>query len=85
MLEAVQKHLDKNPQAMRERRETVEHPFGTENADGGNALLDEAPPKGSHRDGAARPGLQSHPPAAIGRDASIAKTANSSHRHLGYF
>jgi hypothetical protein len=27
--EAVQQRLDKNPQAMRERRETVEHPFGT--------------------------------------------------------
>ena len=29
MLEAVQKRLDENPQAMRVRRETVEHPFGT--------------------------------------------------------
>ena len=29
MLEAVQKRLDKNPQKMRVRRETVEHPFGT--------------------------------------------------------
>ena len=29
MLEAVQKRLDENPQAMRQRRETVEHPFGT--------------------------------------------------------
>jgi transposase len=29
VLEAVQRRLDKNPQAMRERRETVEHPFGT--------------------------------------------------------
>ncbi len=29
MSEAVQKRLDKNPQAMRQRRETVEHPFGT--------------------------------------------------------
>jgi hypothetical protein len=28
-LEAVQKRLDENPQAMRQRRETVEHPFGT--------------------------------------------------------
>jgi transposase len=24
-----QKRLDENPQAMRQRRETVEHPFGT--------------------------------------------------------
>ena len=29
MLEAVQQRLDRNPQAMRQRRETVEHPFGT--------------------------------------------------------
>jgi hypothetical protein len=29
LLEAVQQHLDANPQAMRQRRETVEHPFGT--------------------------------------------------------
>ena len=29
MLEAAQKRLDENPQAMRQRRETVEHPFGT--------------------------------------------------------
>jgi hypothetical protein len=28
-LEAVQRRLDENPQAMRQRRETVEHPFGT--------------------------------------------------------
>ena len=29
MLEAVQQRLDADPQAMRQRRETVEHPFGT--------------------------------------------------------
>ena len=29
ILEAAQKRLDQNPQAMRVRRETVEHPFGT--------------------------------------------------------
>src|ERR1700731_206118 len=29
ILDAVQKHLDKNPHAMRQRRETAEHPFGT--------------------------------------------------------
>jgi hypothetical protein len=29
LLEAVQQRLDGNPQAMRQRRETVEHPFGT--------------------------------------------------------
>jgi len=28
VLEAVQKRLDQNPQAMRLRRETAEHPFG---------------------------------------------------------
>jgi hypothetical protein len=29
VLEAVQQRLDANPQAMRVRRETAEHPFGT--------------------------------------------------------
>jgi transposase len=29
VLETVQKRLDRNPQAMRQRRETAEHPFGT--------------------------------------------------------
>ena len=29
LLEDIQERLDLNPQAMRERRETVEHPFGT--------------------------------------------------------
>ena len=29
MIEAMQRRLDENPQAMRQRRETVEHPFGT--------------------------------------------------------
>jgi len=29
LLEVVQQRLDANPQAMRQRRETVEHPFGT--------------------------------------------------------
>jgi transposase len=29
VLEAVQRRLDQNPQAMRQRRETIEHPFGT--------------------------------------------------------
>jgi transposase len=29
VVEAVQKRLDENPNAMRQRRETVEHPFGT--------------------------------------------------------
>ena len=29
VLEAAQRRLDQNPQAMRVRRETLEHPFGT--------------------------------------------------------
>ena len=28
-MDDVQRRLDENPQAMRQRRETVEHPFGT--------------------------------------------------------
>ena len=29
VLEAVERRLDEHPEAMRQRRETVEHPFGT--------------------------------------------------------
>jgi transposase len=29
LVDDVQRRLDENPQAMRQRRETVEHPFGT--------------------------------------------------------
>jgi hypothetical protein len=29
VLEAVQRRLDQHPEKMRQRRETVEHPFGT--------------------------------------------------------
>jgi len=29
LVEEVQRRLDENPQAMRNRRETIEHPFGT--------------------------------------------------------
>jgi hypothetical protein len=29
LLEAVQRRLDEHPEKMRQRRETVEHPFGT--------------------------------------------------------
>ena len=42
VLEAVQQRLDANPKAMRQRRETVEHPFGTiKAADGSHPLPDE--------------------------------------------
>src|SRR6202040_2298381 len=55
VLEAVQQRLDKNPQAMRQRRETAEHPFGTlKMRMGGDPLLDETSAQGRHRDGAAR-------------------------------
>jgi hypothetical protein len=30
VIEAVQQRLDENPQAMRQRRETLEHPFGSD-------------------------------------------------------
>src|SRR6187431_1942148 len=39
LLEAVQQRLDANPQAMRLRRETVEHPFGTMKARMGSDTL----------------------------------------------
>jgi len=59
VLEAVQQRLDENPQAMRVRRETVEHPFGTLKMRMG-ALPDVDPTARGHRDGPACIGLQSH-------------------------
>ena len=53
VVEAVQKRLDKNPDAMRTRRETVEHPFGThEDAHGRDALPVQDAAEGRDRDGA---------------------------------
>jgi hypothetical protein len=46
VLEAVQQRLDKNPKAMRLRRETAEHPFGTLKMRGRDAFSDEAPAEG---------------------------------------
>src|SRR6516165_9612083 len=46
VLEAVQERLDKNPEAMRVRRETAEHPFGTLKSRMGTApLLTKTLPK----------------------------------------
>ena len=59
MLEAVQQRLDANPNAMRQRRETVEHPSGT--MKGRDPLPDEHIAEGRSRDGIARSGLQSDP------------------------
>ena len=89
VLEAVQRRIDKNPQAMRQRRETVEHPFGTlKMRMGGDALPDEAPAEGCHRDGVARVRLQSHPghehyghSATRGRNQSIVRAEQTLHRH----
>jgi hypothetical protein len=60
LLEAVQERLDANPQAMRVRRETAEHPFGTLKMRMGATHFLKAPAQGSDRDGLARAGLQSH-------------------------
>ena len=60
MLEEVQRRLDNNPQAMRQRRETVEHPFGTMKARmGATHFLTKTLPKVGRRDGSIGPGLQS--------------------------
>jgi hypothetical protein len=59
ILEAVQARLDRNPDKMRERRQTVEHPFGTiKSLDGSHSLPDENAQARRHRNGPARPGLQ---------------------------
>jgi hypothetical protein len=56
--EAVQRRLDKHPEKMRQRRETVEHPFGTIKARmGATHFLMKTLPRGRYRDGAARAGL----------------------------
>jgi macrodomain Ter protein organizer (MatP/YcbG family) len=60
LLEAVQQRLDTNPRAMRQRRETVEHPFGTMKARmGGNTLPHQNASKSSRRDGSLGPRLKS--------------------------
>ena len=46
ILEAVQRRLDEHPEKMRQRRETVEHPFGTIKARmGANHFLMKTLPK----------------------------------------
>jgi hypothetical protein len=46
VLEAVQRRLDQIPQAMRVRRQTIEHPFGTTKARmGATNFLTKTPPK----------------------------------------
>ena len=55
VLDAVQERLDASPQAMRMRRETVEHPFGTMKARmGATHFLNEDLAEGRDRDGALR-------------------------------
>jgi transposase len=70
ILEAVQRRLDEHPEKMRQRRETLEHPFGTIKAAAGRL-----------RDGTARTRLQSHPrdedhgyPAAHGGNQDIVRS-----------
>ena len=79
ILEAVQRRLDEHPEKMRQRRETVEHPFGTIKARmGATHFLMKTSAKGRRRDGAARARLQSHArhehhrrPTAHGDDEGI--------------
>ena len=86
ILEAVQRRLDEHPEKMRQRRETVEHPFGTiKDPDGCHALSDEDTAASCLRDGAARTRLQSHPchehhgyRAAYGRDQGLANPSPAS-------
>ncbi len=83
ILEAVQRRLDEHPEKMRQRRETVEHPFGTIKARmGATHFLMKTLPTSCLRDGATRTRLQSHPRhehhghrAAYGCDQGIANTS----------
>ena len=58
LLEAVQQRLDANPKAMRQRRETVEHPFGTMKPAWERHTHQNAS-RSSRRDDSLGPGLQS--------------------------
>src|SRR5262249_54146608 len=54
VVEAVQARLDKNSEAMRTRRETIEHPFGTMKMRmGATHFLTKTLPQGCHRNGVA--------------------------------
>ena len=60
VLEAAQERLDRNPDAMRTRREVVEHPFGTiKMRMGATHFLMQDAAEGRDRDGARGPRLQS--------------------------
>ncbi len=79
LLEAVQRRLDENPDKMRQRRETVEHPFGTIKMwMGATHFLMKRLKNRPHRDGAECARLQSHPghehhrhPPADGGDPGV--------------
>ena len=80
IIEAVQRRLDEHPERMRQRRETVEHPFGTIKARMGatHFLMKTLPRVASEM--ATRAGLQSDPghehhghSAAHGRDEGLGK------------
>jgi hypothetical protein len=58
VLEAVQARLDRNPAKMRERRQTVEHPFGTIKSWMGATHFQMKTLKTRYRNGATRPRLQ---------------------------
>jgi len=58
VLEAVQARLDRNPAKMRERRQTVEHPFGTIKSWMGATHFQMKTQERRYRNGATRPGLQ---------------------------
>jgi hypothetical protein len=58
LLEAAKQRFDANPEVMRQRRETVEHPFGTMKARmGATHFLTKNAPESSRRDGTLGPGL----------------------------
>jgi hypothetical protein len=50
VLERMQSHLDQRPDCARERRQTVEHPFGTQGVDGCHTFPDQDATEGANRD-----------------------------------
>jgi hypothetical protein len=79
ILEAVQRRLDEHPEKMRQRRETVEHPFGTiKDRMGATHFLTKTLPRVATEMASHVLGLQSHArhkhhrgPAAHGGNESI--------------
>ena len=83
LLDAAQQRFDTNPDAMRKRRETVEHPFGTMKARMGATHFLKSASKSSRGDGSIGPGLQSDTGHEHGRGQAADRCDRGLKHHLG--